>query len=524
MFTARVDINGLDETVTYPTVVAIGQDIKQFLDIDKSIHMSIGDDPQLALSKDVNGKITHVPDIKDEELYLSYTETLTDDYNVALYTTAAVNGYVYLDKEIGAWVAPVLSRRTLRISTKYYAKSKSHVSRLLNKLRMLSFVEGRQRYHNLEYFYYLPDNIITLLDVINNLKNTYLITKLDLDQYIANTFSKRADVLNSESGYVDKNKLVVREKQLSVLGTIDTDLYSLEMQKDDSTNRWYLELEYSLEYDIPTQLLVTYPIAVYNQQMPSEYIPTAKNSPITNGVHTTGETGLSKMGNRNTSVLTIPETSYYISIPPEDTLVLPKPENYYVRIFSIFILVDHANPTLLFYLDEIPNITIKHDVLELLKLEAPRVGDQHMSMFYFDIYNFGRRDYRYKVTLTPVQELVNGVLTNRIKLTTNAPLDIRGNYRVAFNILSDIAILPTVALSTLKKNIDIVDANSATGFSVVDSVMGVLNLDITSISTDLKLSTSTTSFDIAMHISNTLWHRVFTKQVSLVLTSMLEQK
>jgi len=524
MFTARVDITGLDETVTYPTVVAIGQDIKQFLDIDKSVHMSMGDDPQLELSKNVNGKITHVPDIKDEELYISHRETLTDDYNVALYTTAAVNGYVYLDKEIGAWVAPVLSRRTLRISAKYYAKSKSRVSKLLNKLRMLSSVEGRQRYHNLEYFYYLPDTIVMLLDVINNLKNTYLITKLDLDQYIVTTFSKRAEILNSESGLVDKNKLAVREKQLSVLGTIDTDVYGIEMQKDDSTNRWYIELEYSLEYDLPTQLLVTYPIAVYNQQMPNEYIHAVKNRPFINGVHTTGEAGLLKISDRISSVLTVPETSYYISIPPEDTLVLPKPENYYVRIFSIFTLVDHANPTLLFYLDEIPNITIKHDVLELLKLEAPRLGDQHMSMFYFDIYNFDKRDYRYKVTLTPVQELINGVLTDRIKLTTNVPLDIRGNYRVAFNILSDIAILPTVALSTLKSNIDTVDTNSTTGFSVVDSVMGVLNLDITNISTDLKLSTSTTSFDIAMNISNTLWHRVFTKQVSLVLTSMLEQK
>jgi len=524
MFTARVDINGLDETATRPMVTAIGQDIKQFLGIGKDVHMSIGDDPQLELHKDVNGKITHTPDILDEELYLSYTEHTTDDYTVALHSTAAVNGYVYLDKEIRAWVAPMLSRRTLNINTKYYSKSKSMVSRLVNKLSMLPATEGRQRYHDLEYFYYFPDEITMLLDTINNLKNTYLITKLDLDQYIANTFSQRASVVGSESGITELNKLVIREKQLGVLGTIDTDVYTIRMEKDDDTNRWYIELEYSLEYDLPVQLLTTYPIAIYNQPIPSEYMPQRKSLPRTSAAHTTGEEGLARLGTKDTSILSIPESSYYINIPPEDNLVLPKPESYYVRIFSVFSIVDHADPTMLFYLDEIPHITIKKDVLELLQLEAPRVGDPHRSMFYFDIYNFERRDYRYKVIMTPEAVVVKGVTRYRLKLTTNIPLDIRGNYRVAFNILSDIAVIPSRDLTTLKSNIDTVDKQSINGFSVVDTVMGVLNLDTTTISLDLNSARNITSFDIAMNVKNTLWNRVFTKQVSLVLTSMLEPK
>jgi len=509
--------------MTYPIVTAVSQDFQSILGKGFNMDMTIGDHPKLTTSKDTNGKLEHIPSILDNELVVQYKTEPTSDYDVCGKYTAGVTQPIYIDRDVRAMATPKLARTTLTLSYGFYSTSKSEVARVGNRLRMLAASEARQRLHTLEYFYYAPKELTYMASVINDLKNTYVTPPLDFDRYVANTFDDRADLLNSHSGDSFKTDLVIRERQLEVLGSISTDVYNIAPAYDDTTNRWYLEIEYVLDYEYPVQLYISYPMTVYNQLMPKEYIPLPA-SPVVTGVNTRGEQLLHEMGHRTDTMIPVPTNSYYLRIPAEDNLLLREPESGYVRIMSVVSIVDPALPNDLFYLDEIPYVTFKPEIISLMVLEALRIGDQNYSIFYFELFHHTDKQYNYRVKATPVVETVNGVLTERIKFTTDKPLLITGSYRVSISILTDLTIMPTIYLDALKANIATVDAASAINFSVIDSVMGVLALDQSKLNPYFEVTPNATSMDIALNINGSLWHRVFTKQVSLVLTSALTPK
>jgi len=524
MYITKSTIVGLEETATYPIVLGVLQDVKALLGLSDTVPLRIGENPPLLLSKGPNGVIQHTPDVVDEELFVTYTETSGEDYDVSLSSIAGVSNYIYNDPEILTTIKPLLSRKTLVFNITYLAKSKSKVASVLNKLRVLGPSDTRNMLHDLEYSYYIPEILIELVDVFNTLKNTHTIPIVDLDDYVANTFNSSTVIINSETGNPLKSKLAVRNKQQSVIGTIDSDVYTMEKDKDDDSNRWAFSIDYSIEYELPNQLLVTYPITIYNQLIPAKFRFKTPSIGKYHGNRVLGEDGLAKLTTREAPIFRIPETSYYLRIPEEDTLLLPIPEQYYVRLFSVIAVIDTIDLSTLFYLDELPNMAFKTDVLELIKLEASRIGTTYTSIFYIDIFNHNNRLYTHKVIATIVTENINGVMTERVKLSADSPLDIRGSYRISFNILTDLTVLHHGCLALLKDNIATVDAGTAVTFSVIDSVIGVLNLDISKLRSGFTITDNTTSIDIALNIRNDLWHRMFTKQTTAILTEMLTNK
>jgi len=524
VYITRATINGLEETATYPIVVGATKGIKTLLGVYDTVPLTIGDNGPLPLGKDKTGKVIHTPDILDEELHVEFSESSTSDYDIALTSLGGTIKHIYADPDVRSMVRPVLYRKTLTLNVTYYAKSKSKVASIANRLRSLSPSDSRHYLHDIEYFYYLPEVVIDLLDNINNLKNTYTTPPVDLDDYIANTFDTRANILNSETGNPGKLTLGIREKQEFVLGTIDTDVVSISKEKDSDTGRWYLNIEYSMEYELPTQLLVSYPITVYNQPIPKQYRLVKEPIPLATGNRTIDSGALTDVTTRDSELVKIPTNAYYLKLPQEDNLVLPQPEQGYVRLFSVVCAIDNTALSDLFYLDEIPYVTFNPDVLALIKLEASRMGDLFTSLFYIDLYNHDDKIHGHKVVVSVVSELINGIATERVKLTTNLPLDIKGCYRVSFNVLADLPVLHHGTLTALKNNIDTVDAASANTFSVIDTVLSVFNLDTTMLKRDFAITDKTTSLDIAMNISNNMSYRMFTKQTSLVLTEMLVPK
>ena len=526
MYKARIPLSGLDETATYPIVVGACVAIRELLNLDQRVPVKIGSGELLTLTKDANNQIAHTPDILNEELHVEYTETATEDYDVAMTAWSAITKPIYLDKEIHSYMKPILNRRTLTLNVTYYGKSKSKVQSVANYLRFLNPSDSRHIIDDIEYFYYAPEVFIMLLNTINNLKNTYTTPLLDLDAYIANTFSSEATVLNNEDGDVNKMRLAFRNKQQYVLGTLDTDVISLKPELDTDSNRWSLEVEYSMQYELPNHLLVEYPIVVYNQPMDSKFRLPAKRSYIQPGNRTMESDSLYGVIGDTPEFLLIPTDSYYLHIPQEDTVVLPKPQGSYVRLFSVLAGVAPpvaGTPTHLFYLDELPNISFKPDVLALIKLEASRMGDYGASVFYVDLYNYSDRAY-VPLTVKVVNMALNGVNTERVAIEASTPLAINGCYRVGFNILPDLINLKAGCLSKLEANIATVDATAPAGFSVIDSVMGVFNLDSTMLTPGFNITDKTTSWDIALNVHNSTASKIFSKATVMITTSALQPK
>jgi len=394
---------------------------------------------------------------------------------------------------------------------------------MLNRLKMREVNDTRNYVHDIEYHYYIPDNIIELLVDINNLKNTHTTPPLDFDTYVANTFDSRASVINSLDGDPGKVRLTMRCVEESVIGTLDTDTHNLTKSLDSDTSRWSISFEYSIIYELPTQLLLSYPILVYNQPIPARYRLTNRVGSKTKR-HSSDMYGLDKITEPKSKLLTIPNNCYYLRIPMEDNLTLPITNSGYVRLFSTVIVVDPVLPTDVFYMDELPGITLAPDILALLKLESSRVGTIYSSLFHIELFNHNRIDGAHRIIASVVTENIAGVPTERVKLTTNNPLDIRGCYRLSFNILIDLTMLPTKFLDQLKNNIDIVDKTLPNNFTVIDTALSILNINTTMIDPSLTVNSNTSSWDIALNIKNDLWDRFRTKQLTTVLTEILQTK
>ena len=518
MYRTKIDISGLDDTATSNIALIVAEDVRGVLGIRDRIHVTIGNNKTLPITKGSNGSDKHIPDILNEELKVEYVEDMVDGYEVSLTAYRPTGRVLYKDADIRSYIRPILTRRKMAFTITYAAKSKSAATAMVNRLRLKGPSDLRVAYHDLEYFYYIPYVVIELLDNINTLKNTYLPTPLDLDTYIDNTFNNSVDFANSHTGDLNKSQLVIRDKQMSVIGTMDTDPSDITKEFDEGTNRWEVNIEYSIEYELPTRLEVAYPIAVYNQPIDSRFMLEDVNLPVKGAPYTRDTAAMQAFADRTPYALTIPANRSYLAIPKVDTMELKIPQPGYVRLLSIFTIVSPNDPTHAFYLDEIPGISFKPDILELIKLEAGHVGTLYESLFNFTLFNFESRVYDNQVVLTPVTEVVNNAMVDRIRVDTTLPMDMSGNYRISIEMLSDLTMLMPNMLKRLTSNIATVDANSNAGFSVIDSVLGVLDLDTSLLSPGFDISRANTSLEIAMNVNNNLWELVHTKtkQLSLV--------
>ena len=524
MYLTKSTIVGLEETATQQIANMVGRDIIKMLRLKGEVPLRVGDNPPLFITKDNKGLNKHTPDILNEELRIDYTESAEEGYDLALTANAPTTNFIYRDPNVKSTIKPIMSRRTMLINVSFFAKSKSKVASVISRLRSMTPAEKRSQLHDIDYFYYLPTIVIELLENINTLKNTYTVPVVDFDDYIADTFNDQATIVNSETGNPLKMSLAIREKQYSVIGSIDTDLHTLSKEKDDESGRWFFSIEYALTYELPVQLLVSYPIAVYNQPIPEKFRISPNPEAREYGHRTLDSNGLTGTTRIESPLTRIGKYGGYLKLPYADVLELPAPEAGYVRLFSAVALVDPLALTDLFYLDELPDMAFKADIIELMKLEATWMGSLFGSIFYLDIYDHRNRLYTHKVVVTPVTEDVNGVPTERIKLTTDLPLDIKGMYRVSFYVLIDLSIMYTGALSRLKTNIETVDANSVNGFSVLETVLGILDINISKLKPGIIITDNITTMDIALNVRADLWHKVFTKQTVLILTSMLDSK
>lgn len=524
MYTARVNIDNLEETAVYPMVLGVIADLKHKLHIPSTIPVRVGGNPPLYISRDGTQNMEHIPDILNEELLVEYREVNTDDMQMALSRSVPTGMVLHLDNSIHTKIAPVIRRKTLTISLTYSCKSKTLATRFINNIASYGSRDTNSMYHDLEYFYYVPDVIIEIVDVFNNLKNTYATTKTILEDYITATFNNQACMINSESGNDYKRKLAVREKQDTVIGTITTSNFDITKDKDSDTNRWSVELEYVIEYDLPEQLVVMYPILIHNQPMPTKYRldPTKLHTKTKN--RTIGEGKLASLAERIPEVLRIPRNSYYLHIPNQDMLILPPPAKRVVRLFSAIAVLDPLDLTKLFYLDELPGITIHPAVVDLMILEASYVGTILQSLFYLELYDNDAKMYSHKIIPKIVTTVVNGVSTTRVLLTTDKPLLISNLVRVCFNILTDLSALPTAFVDRIKANAAKANTMHPPGSDVIGTIYSVLSIDVNMLNRDFVVTPNTQSIDVALNIKAGISTSIYSKQRAMVVTEILKPK
>lgn len=444
MLNTRVDLQAIEETITRPVLVIVTNDIKNLLGITRDIYTTYDVNDALIKSKNKLGEVKGENTFKEDMISIEYTENSEDGNDLSLVVYRPDFKPIYLDKELRAKFTPIYHSRKISIKFKYMTKSKSNAFALANKIRLFTSTDAMYKVHNLEYHYTVPNFLTNLLIHINNLKNTRIIDseKLILEDYIATTFDNRVDFSHTLDANSDKSTLVIREAQLGIEGYIADDIANIQPEYDDSFTTWNLEFNYDFIYEKPVTILATYPLLVYNRLIDKQFRTFI--NPNTRAVdnvraHRTGRRyGIDPITSTN-SPFKINDENYYLTIPKIDQEVLPKPSAGLTRLFSILCILDDKDPTLLFNLNDIPEVEIKENMLDFITSEKNYFTEPMSSLFHIELYKNDKKDYSNKV-----------ILEGDGTLRSTYPLDYRYTYRVVVNIYRDLTLLNINARKRLK--------------------------------------------------------------------------
>lgn len=459
MYITRLSLHGIEETVGRPIHNSVINDVKKLLVIDKDTKVFMDEfEPNTSVdrSKDKLGQSRSNNAPRDEYMIVEIAEDSSEGFDLNLVNNTPGTYPVYYDSEINAKILPVLHKRDITMTIKYVNKSKSKVNAVLNRVRLMSSSDGMYKTHALEYHYGIDTYVLGLVSNINDLKNLRLPQAVELEEYIQATFDNRVDYVNSLDGNVNKMSIAIREAQLEVIGYITGDVSNLKKEFDESTSTYSISLEYKFSYDKPIALLMQYPIIVFNTPIDKRYRVKPIHKLPKLGLRTKDSSAYYDTFSEKIEKMVKPNDNY-VHIPIEDNYEVPKLNDNYNRLFSVLNAVDINNPNLLFYLDELPNIHLKDSIIEYIKQDKDNLSKQYGGLLYFELYNYTKCQYGNRIVIEVVNEVINGVNTERVKLTTTKPMVIKGEYRVVVSVLNKLYNMETTAKDKLLKLVDTID-------------------------------------------------------------------
>jgi len=447
MIKRLVMLDGIEYTVHRPILTSVVNDLKKSIFKDEdiyTIYLNNLEDSDFDSTKNIYNN-----EVKNKILEIS-AEIISNE-DMAMTNNVLRNNHnpILLDNDIMFKVMPNTINTVFNITLKYIDHSKSNIVKLLNHLKLTTINDSYYDQHNVEYYYDLPVNLLNLIRNIYTLKTN---ASTPYYPYLNEIAVDSIDYVNSRTG--DYSIPVIRERQ-PVMGNFETDFFSKnKIDKDD--HGWYVELEYKLTIDIPTNLLIEYPILVNNKSIDKKYIPEDKHKHIdlikgaSNVIDAlAGITG-SYFNDR------ISNNEAIINFPIADEFtpgISNKPDMF--RLISFMCMLDETKLSMLLNLQDIDNIIINKSIIEYMKT---RVGN---SLFnpYEDIFHFELFENN-----TLVDKKL--FLDNDFNIKSKLPLDITKTYRLVLNTmynLNDIPYLDGLTTSKLSEYMDILNSINVNG-------------------------------------------------------------
>lgn len=448
MLACRADLHGIDETIVRNINIIVSKDIKNLIGVDADVYTIFNIEKEnIKRTKYKLGDVIGNNTMLEEMIIVESEETVQDEQDISLVSARPDYKPIYEDKEIPASIQPVYLQKKMTTKFKYLNKSKSKIDAILNRLRIMITSEGIYREHDLEYHYVIPPYVVNLISEINNLKNKRLEEPLAFEMYIQKTFDDRVDYSNTLDGDKNKVSMVIREAQLDVEGWIADDVHGLTVEYDEDESGYGIEFSYEYTYEKPVNLILKYPIMIWNTLLNKQYRVFTKS--VTNQhrndkkyrtPRTSDMVAITSDGIDRNNPWSVPDDRYYLSLPRYDEHVLPNSSYGKFRIFSVLTQVDDFDRTLLFNINDIPEIKFHNNILDfILNSEYPYIGEEFKSFFHLELWKNDKRDYENIIKMDK-----DG------NLTTSKEMEFKYIYRVVFNINTDLLLLPHNAKNRLK--------------------------------------------------------------------------
>ena len=409
-------LNNTDYTISRPIVKTVVEDFKQSIIKNKDIftyYLNNNTDTDF----DSNDNVWNNA-VNNSLLEVSY-EKDTDSERALNNTVLRVNHYaIMLDKEIGYSVSPNTQYTKYILTLKYYDRNRNVLVRLLNYLKSAYSKDSLYQTHDVEYYYTIPDSVLALTKNIADIKG------LNLYEYMESIALVELDFQKSRT---NKYSIpVVREKQVSVISTLETDPYELKIDKDD--NGYYVELPFRIDVEEPVSLMLEYPILVYNKPINDIFIPVTE---IPKDAYTSSFY-LKALGEIASNMRTYMDNNRpVIRIPLFDRWNIPEPSiEGMLPLVQFLLQIDENKPNELFNINDLISIMVNEKVVNYIK---NRPGDH--------LFRIGRDIFLFKLYSNNEIADYDLYLDNDGIVKSKEPLDIKKQYHLVMYAIWDLNLL-----------------------------------------------------------------------------------
>lgn len=513
MIAAKIDLYGMENTVTRPISIIMAGAVKELMNIAKDVPTVFDGNDPIFRTMDSRGEVKGMNTTLQEQMEVTFTDNPEDGAELNLTHLRPDKQPIFADDSIDACIIPMYQNRKIIMEVKYYNKSQSKIMAIINRLRIYLATDEHYIRRDLEYNYVIPNYVCKLIMKMNELKNNVDIPKIELEDYLVNSCDQRLTLNYPEDGRFENTYLAIREVQCDVQAWLSDDLASINSEEDKDKKMHLITLNFEFYYEKPIGLYLKYPILVYNQFLGKEFIKTVPRytTPNPKAIRPYGGGAISMFGNPQSALTTLPGMGY-LTLPKYDRMNLPDNNRSLVRMLSVLVIVDPLNKRFLFNLYDMDDeIKFTDDIIKFLcESEGEFVSEFRKSIFYVELYKNKQIDPTNKVKI-----LRNG------DVVTTEDMDLRATYRVVFNILIDLDMLTADAKRRIKEYLASIAVDSKTVDNISSAYITILNIPENKIKAAMEEAKTTT--DVIFKLTDISSEPFKTRQTTMIYSAMLEE-
>lgn len=434
-------IDGLRELMLKPLLVQILGDVGKIFGHSEEVFLKIKNEEPLNMVRSPNRAIEDNRSYKQvssgEKLfkYFHATSVTMNAHNDEIFDQRLTRKNSYpIIKDGKLEIIPTYRKTEFKMTVKYYNDDKINLEKRMDQVLLNLHTTQGKYVHDVDVRYPLGARLTALL--LEVFSKRMLVepedSRVPFKQYLDLVSSSRVKPFVNETKKGKKQFSVgVREKQRSIVGMLETNLDTLEIEDDE--NGYFIEFEYSFTIQHPFGFIVDQPIIINNSLLDKKFTRLVKQQPKPD--HTIGTFFYTNINNAipGMSQIQIASTPCY-KIPAIDQDAGFNVNGRYHRILTRLVMVKNNNIRL-----NLKNISgkqydqfeLKEEILDfILKHEREYVTKYGRSIFYFGLWVDDSIEFRETLKLDE-----NGILSNI------DPCDITKTYRISMFINMDFSYM-----------------------------------------------------------------------------------
>lgn len=349
---------------------------------------------------------------------------------------------IFNDRKLGVTVVPSYATMTATMTIIKRFEDQPSAERWWYDMKRLITQDHGASFISADYSYILPVNVLYILKEIHTRREAIAGYGESFSDYLRNTFDERASSTTTTKGDKKTARLIIREHQEEISGFFDFG-DAPKPEKVDGTNAFEVNFSYRYTYEVPTHLVVRYPVQVHQQMMPEALLNKPTVSVRDPRVSRRGgmqvmyqdrmRSQFIPLGNRYKTVFKYPDLDDWTPSMKSDT------EFPATTLFTAMFSVDPALPKQLVAFSDIAEVGEFHPELQRWFKDHPQwMSTYYHSPLYLEVW---KNDVPYNRDAWSVDEHGD--------IVTNDTLDLRSTYRIRLALLNDLSKLQPESVRAL---------------------------------------------------------------------------